>query len=73
MIMSNNKHIAMWAIPRSRSTAITRAFEQLDKCVGYDEPLYGAYFVNVNADYFLLEKRVQEIWKDNLVNYPEIA
>lgn len=61
----------MWAVPRSRSTAITRAFEQLDECVIYDEPLYGAYFVNVNAERHLLEDHVQQIWKDNLLNYPE--
>ncbi len=69
--MSNNLNIAMWAISRSRSTAITRSFEQLDECLIYDEPLYGAYFVNVSADYHLLEERVRKIWKDNLSNYPE--
>ena len=40
-----NKHIAMWACPRSRSTAVTRAFEQLDRCIIYDEPLIGAFMV----------------------------
>ena len=45
------KHIAMWACPRSRSTAITRAFEQLDDCVIYDEPLDGCCFVNSIPDY----------------------
>lgn len=43
-----NKHdkprqIAMWNCPRSRSTAITRAFEQLDGCTIFDTPFYGAY------------------------------
>ncbi|MCP2728270.1 sulfotransferase-like domain-containing protein [Limnofasciculus baicalensis] len=37
--MKTNKHIAMWACPRSRSTVITRAFENLDGCIVYDEPL----------------------------------
>ncbi|MBC6477584.1 MAG: sulfotransferase domain-containing protein [Hormoscilla sp. GM7CHS1pb] len=45
------KHIAMWACPRSRSTAITRAFEQIDDCIIYDEPLYGCCFVNSFTDY----------------------
>ncbi|MEM9926687.1 MAG: hypothetical protein AAF915_23545 [Cyanobacteria bacterium P01_D01_bin.50] len=40
------KHIAMWACPRSRSTAITRAFERIDDCIIYDEPLYACWFVN---------------------------
>jgi hypothetical protein len=30
----------MWACPRSRSTVITHAFENLDGCVVYDEPLF---------------------------------
>lgn len=38
--MKTNKHIAMWACPRSRSTVITRAFENLDGCIVYDEPLF---------------------------------
>lgn len=29
----------MWACPRSRSTVIARAFENLDGCIVYDEPL----------------------------------
>ena len=41
--MMNNKHIGMWACPRSRSTVITRAFEQLDGCMVYDEPVIGPY------------------------------
>lgn len=46
------KHIAMWACARSRSTAITRAFEQIDDCIIYDEPLKGCCFVNTltNSD-----------------------
>lgn len=43
--MNNNKHIAMWSCPRSRSTAVARAFEQLDDCVVFDEPFFGAYLV----------------------------
>lgn len=41
--MTQNKHIGMWACPRSRSTVITRAFEQLDGCIIYDEPFIGPY------------------------------
>jgi len=37
--MKTNKHIAMWACPRSRSTVTARAFENLDGCIVYDEPL----------------------------------
>jgi len=38
--MKINKHIALWACPRSRSTVIARAFENLDGCIVYDEPLF---------------------------------
>ncbi len=31
----------MWACPRSRSTVTARAFENLDGCIVYDEPLEG--------------------------------
>ena len=41
--MATNKHIGMWACPRSRSTVITRAFEQLDGCIVYDEPFLGPF------------------------------
>jgi len=41
--MKINKHIAMWACPRSRSTVITKAFEQLEECVIYDEYFVGPY------------------------------
>ncbi|NEO91763.1 MAG: hypothetical protein F6K56_16570 [Moorea sp. SIO3G5] len=40
-----SQHIALWACPRSRSKALTRAFEQLDGCDIYDEPLAGAYLL----------------------------
>lgn len=42
---NSSKHIAMWTCPRSRSTAITRSFEQLDDCIIYDEPLAGPYLI----------------------------
>lgn len=38
-----DKHIIMWSCPRSRSSVITRAFEQLDDCEVGVLPLYGAY------------------------------
>ncbi|NES21432.1 MAG: sulfotransferase domain-containing protein [Symploca sp. SIO3E6] len=45
------KHIAMWACPRTRSSAITRAFEQIDDCIIYDEPLHYLSFTNsINYD-----------------------
>ncbi|NER32667.1 MAG: sulfotransferase domain-containing protein [Oscillatoria sp. SIO1A7] len=40
------KHIAMWACPRTRSTAITRAFEQIDDCMVYDEPFIHLSFID---------------------------
>ncbi|MEL7034966.1 MAG: hypothetical protein AAFO04_05020 [Cyanobacteria bacterium J06592_8] len=41
--MTQPKHIAMWTAPRSRSTLISRAFEQLDECWLIDEPFYAPY------------------------------
>jgi hypothetical protein len=51
--MTGNKHIAMWSCPRSRSTAITRAFEQLDGCIVYDEPFYSSYLAIKGQDNYL--------------------
>ena len=39
-----HKHIAMWACPRTRSSAVTRAFEQIDECMIYDEPFIDLSF-----------------------------
>ncbi len=41
--MIQTKHIAMWTAPRSRSTLIARAFEQLDECWLIDQPFYPPY------------------------------
>lgn len=41
--MTSNKHIAMWSCPRSRTTAITRAFERLPGCMIFDTPFFSAY------------------------------
>lgn len=49
--MTTNKHIAMWSCPRSRSTLITRSFEQLDGCIIFDEPLYAPYLLNHAFDH----------------------
>ncbi|MGD1911489.1 MAG: hypothetical protein ACFB2X_11700 [Rivularia sp. (in: cyanobacteria)] len=49
--LTKNKHIALWTCPRSRSTLITRAFEQLDGCIVFDEPLYGAYLLTHGFDH----------------------
>lgn len=40
------RHIAMWSCPRSTSTVITRAFEQLEGCLVIDEPFYSPYLLN---------------------------
>ncbi|NEO86927.1 MAG: sulfotransferase [Spirulina sp. SIO3F2] len=45
-MLTTSKHIVMWSIARSRSTVITRAFEQLPNCLVYDEPLSGVYWQN---------------------------
>lgn len=49
--MFTNKHIAMWTCPRSRSTLITRSFEQLEGCLIFDEPLYAPYLLNHAFDH----------------------
>lgn len=49
--MMENKHIALWTCPRSRSTLMTRSFEQLDGCLIFDEPLYSPYLVNHGFDH----------------------
>ncbi|MGB7430667.1 MAG: hypothetical protein WA933_22990 [Microcoleaceae cyanobacterium] len=43
--MKKNKHIAVWSSPRSCSTLLTRAFEQLEGCLIFDEPFYSPYLV----------------------------
>lgn len=47
----DNKHIAMWSCPRSRSTLVTRSFEQLDGCMIFDEPLYAPYLLENAFDH----------------------
>ncbi|NEO86925.1 MAG: hypothetical protein F6J87_22105 [Spirulina sp. SIO3F2] len=49
---TDNKHIVMWSIARSRSTVITRAFEQLPDCIVYDEPLSGVYWQTNRHSYY---------------------
>jgi hypothetical protein len=44
-IMKKRKHIAVWSSPRSGSTLLTRAFEQLERCLIFDEPFYSPYLV----------------------------
>ncbi|NEO17438.1 MULTISPECIES: hypothetical protein [unclassified Moorena] len=63
--MKNNKHIAMWSCPRSRSTAMPRAFEQLDECMVFDEPLFGAYLVKRGLDQPCEEREVGQYLETN--------
>lgn len=49
--MTTNKHIAMWTCARSRSTLMTRAFQQLDGCVIFDEPFYPPYLATQGGDH----------------------
>ncbi|NEQ80449.1 MAG: sulfotransferase domain-containing protein [Moorea sp. SIO2I5] len=67
------KHIAMWACPRSRSTAITRAFEQLDDCIIYDEPLDGCCFVNSCPDYDQIDYAPDYLSRHTDTNYSSIV
>lgn len=66
------KHIAMWACPRSRSTAITRAFEQLDDCMIYDEPLHGCCFVNTFTDHDEIDYAADYLSRHADTNYSSI-
>ncbi|MGD1702361.1 hypothetical protein [Dapis sp. BLCC M229] len=67
------KHIAMWACPRSRSTAITRAFEQLDDCTIYDEPLDGCCFVNAFTDQGEIDYAADYLSRHADTNYSSIV
>ncbi|MEL7036553.1 MAG: sulfotransferase domain-containing protein [Cyanobacteria bacterium J06592_8] len=67
------KHIAMWACPRTRSTAITRAFEQLDDCMIYDEPLDGCYFVNSFSDHDQIDYTSDYLSRHPETNYSSIV
>jgi hypothetical protein len=49
--VSMTKHIAMWSCPRSCSTLITRSFEQLEKCIIFDEPFYASYLLKHAFDH----------------------
>ncbi len=49
--MTANKHIAMWTCARSRSTLITRAFQQLEGGVIFDEPFYPPYLLTQGLDH----------------------
>jgi hypothetical protein len=49
--MTANKHIAMWTCARSRSTLVTRAFQQLEGCVIFDEPFYPPYLLTQGLDH----------------------
>jgi hypothetical protein len=69
--MTSNKHIAMWFCPRSRSTVIARAFGQLDECVVYDEPFYGAYLAIKGQDNYLPLKP-EELSKYSELDYKKV-
>lgn len=48
--MSDEKRIAMWAVPRSMATALCRAWENRSDTVVFDEPLLGPYLARVGED-----------------------
>lgn len=59
-----SKHIAMWSCARSRTTAMTRAFEQLEGCVIFDTPFYGAYALSAdNPVDRLFSQEVAAAWE----------
>ncbi|NEP51427.1 MAG: hypothetical protein F6K65_22545 [Moorea sp. SIO3C2] len=49
--MKANKHIAMWTCARSRSTLMTRTFQELDGCLIFDEPFYPPYLATQEFDH----------------------
>ena len=49
--MTPQKHIAMWTCARSRSTLMTRAFQQLDGCFIFDEPFYPPFLARQGLDH----------------------
>lgn len=55
----------MWSCPRSRSTAVARAFEQLDECVVFDEPFFGAYLVKRGLEEPCQEREVGQYLETN--------
>jgi hypothetical protein len=63
--MTANKHIAMWTCARSRSTLVTRAFQQLDGCVIFDEPFYPPYLFTQQVDH---PQRLEIIERHNVVD-----
>ncbi|MEM9213700.1 MAG: hypothetical protein AAGD25_05075 [Cyanobacteria bacterium P01_F01_bin.150] len=44
--LAKSKNIALWTCPRSRSTLVTRAFEQLDEGIIFDEPFCAPYILH---------------------------
>ena len=67
--MTKNKHIALWTCPRSRSTLMTRAFEQLDGCTVFDEPFYSPYLLKQGFDH----PHRQEIIANCETNYQKVV
>ena len=64
--MIGNKHIALWTCPRSRSTLMARAFEQLDGCLIFDEPLYSPYLLKSGFDH-PHRKEIMEVYETDYV------
>lgn len=57
-----NKHIAVWACPRSCSSLIGRSFDQRTDCIIYEEPFYPPYLLTNGLDHPL---------RDELIKYRE--
>ncbi len=71
--MKQTKHIAMWVYPRSCSTVITRAFENLDGCVLYDEPFL-APSISIRGE-ILGDENLLQLFKLNDIetNYKKVV
>lgn len=44
-------HIAMWTCARSRSTLLLRSFQQHNRCITFDEPLYAPYLMSTDSEH----------------------
>ena len=69
--MTANKHIAMWTCARRRSTLMTRAFQELDGCVIFDEPFYPPYLATQATQEFDHPQRL-EIIERYETNYEKV-
>ena len=68
-----SRHIAMWSCPRSCSTVITRAFEQLPGCFVFDEPFYAPYLLTNGLNHPHREEIFNNVESDYRAIIPQIT